>query len=127
MAAPVENASGVNHHARRMHFTRHYTLGFDLHPAFSENYAVEPPGDHHTIPLDLAFDLRTFAQNYGLLGNDVALDVAVNSEGSRNGQRAFERDALIDETCPFFACSALYCRARPLPRHEIPQTLLHPL
>jgi len=95
-----------------------FNLNFD--PAFRENHTIKPAGDHHAISFDLTFDSGAFAENHCLLGNNVALDVAVNAERPRQLQRSLKAHTLIDESSPFFM-GAIFRRAGPLPSHEFPQ------
>lgn len=107
MAATVEDAARVDHHARGVHFSSHDALGFDLHSALSKNYAVESPSNDDAIAFDLPFDFGALAQNHCLFGYDVALDVSINAEGSFKLQRAFECYALVDEASPLFTTAAI--------------------
>jgi len=126
MAAAVEDSAWINHHAGRMNFPRHDALDLDFDAALGKDDAVEASGDHHAVALDLPLDLGTFAENYRLLGDDVALQVAVNSKRAGDGKCTFKTNALVDESCPLFT-DATFCRLRPFPCHEIPQTMSLPL
>src|ERR1700742_794057 len=97
VAAPVENSTWVDHHARRMNFARHDTLGLDLNAAFGKDDAVKAPCDHDSIALDLAFDARALAEHHGLLRDNVAFDFAVDAERAFELQRTLKRHALIDK------------------------------
>ena len=116
MAAAVEYSAGINDHARRVNLSRYHTFYLDLHAAFCENHAVKSARDHHAIAFDLSFDFGAFSKNHRLLGDDVAFHVAINAERAGDRQRAFQRHALIDESCPLFTC-AIFGRAGPLPSH----------
>ena len=105
MAAAVENSTGIDDHAGRMDFSGNDTLGLDFYAAFCKDHAVKTAGNHYVISFDLAFDFGAFTKDYGLFGNDVAFNVAVDSERSFDLQRPFHGDALIDEPCPIFACA----------------------
>ena len=63
MALPIENSAGLNHKARRVNLTRHYTLRLDLDSPFREYDAVKMARDHDVISFNLAFDLCRFAEN----------------------------------------------------------------
>src|SRR6266849_7777828 len=102
-----------------MHFAGHDALCSDLHAALRKNDAVKAAGDYHAVSFNLALDLRAFAENDSLLGNNIALDIAVDAEGSGEGQRALEGHTLIDKSGPMFA-GAVFCCAGPLPRHVVP-------
>src|SRR5258707_3570783 len=102
-----------------MNFTGDHSFGFDLHASLRKNHSIKPAGDHYAIALDLTFHFGAFAEDYGLLRDDVALHVAVNAERAFDRQRAFERYALVNESGPLFAC-AILCGAGPLPCHSIP-------
>src|SRR6266436_9690537 len=114
MAATVKDATRIDDHTRGVNFAGHDALGFDLHTAFRENHAIEAAGDHYAVAFDLSFHLCAFAEDDGLVRDDVAFDVAVNAERSCNRQRALESYAPVNESCPFFAC-AILCGAWPLP------------
>src|SRR5262245_26503024 len=90
VAAAVENSSGINHHARRVHFSGDHALGLNLNAALRENHAVEATGNHYAVSFDLSFDLCAVAEHHGLLGNNVAFHVAVNTECALDRKRAFE-------------------------------------
>src|SRR5260370_34833493 len=102
-----------------MHFASHHTFRFDLHAALRKNDGVQAAGDSHADSFNLALDLRAFAENDSLLGNNIALDIAVDAEGSGEGQRALEGHTLIDKSGPMFA-GAVFCCAGPLPSHVVP-------
>jgi hypothetical protein len=120
VASAIEDASRINDHARGMDLAGDNPFSFDLDATFGEDYTVEAAGDHDTIPLNLSFDLGTFAENNRLLRDDVSFDVAVDAERARDRKRPLESHALVDETCPDLAASALGRRAGPLPRHGNP-------
>jgi hypothetical protein len=61
MAPPVKNASGIDHHAWRVNFTRDHAFCFDLDASLCENHAIEAPRNHHAIALDLSFNFGSFA------------------------------------------------------------------
>src|SRR5262249_9794750 len=118
VAAAVENSSRINHHARRVHLPGDHALGLNLDPALRENHAVEAARNHHAVPFDLPFDFCAVAENHGLLGNDVASDVAIDAERALDREGAFEGHALIDESCPLFTgCAVAFAAAGPLPCH----------
>src|SRR5712691_6072852 len=104
-----------------MNFARHYALGLNLHPPLRKNDAVKPAGDHHSIAFNLPLYLGAFPKHDRLLRNNVSFYVAANPKSSRYGQRALQRDALIDESGPFFAAGILRA-ATPLPGHVITPT-----
>ena len=110
VAPSIKYSARVNHHARRMYFARHHTLGLDFHSAFREDHSVKASRDHHAISFDLSFDLRILSQNHSLLRDDVALHVSVNAKRSRYRQRSFHRHTLIDKACPLFSAAVLPCR-----------------
>ena len=109
-----------------MHFAGNYAFGFDLHSALRENYAIKTAGDDHAVAFNLSLDFCAFTEDYGLLGNDITLDVAIDAECSSNRQSSFKRNALIDKSGPLFAGAVFRC-AGPLPRHFVPQNRLLPL
>jgi len=82
MAAAIEDSAGIDHHTGGMHFSSYDTLGFDLHTALCKDYAVKAPGNDNAIAFDLPFDLSALAQDHGLFGYDIALDVSIDAEGS---------------------------------------------
>ena len=82
MASSIKNSTGIDHHARGMNLARDYALRLDLHSTFREDHAVKAAGDDHSISFNLSFDLGILAQDDGLLGNDVSLDVTVDAERS---------------------------------------------
>src|SRR5258708_29334852 len=102
-----------------MNFTGDHTFGFELHASLRKNHSIKTAGDRYAIALDLTFHFCAFAEDYGLLRDDVALHVSVNAERALDCQRAFERYALANESGPLFA-SAVLCAAGPLPCHSIP-------
>jgi len=106
VAASIKDSAGIDDHAGRVDFSGDYALGLNLDSTFCENYAVEAPGDDHTVAFDLAFDFGGIAEDYGLLRDDISFDVAVDAERSRNLERAFQRYALIDKSSPLFARAA---------------------
>ena len=103
MAAPVENSPRINHHARRVHFAGDHALGLNLDTALGKNDSVEAAGDYDAVAFDLSFDLGTFSEDHGLLGNNISPDVAVDAEGSFELKGTFERHTLVNETSPLFA------------------------
>ena len=105
MALTIEDSTRFDDQAWRVDFSRDDAFRLDFYPAFCKDHAVKAAGDHYVIPFDLAFHFSAFAEDYGLFGNDVALNVAVNAERAFDLQRPFHGDALIDETCPVFACA----------------------
>jgi hypothetical protein len=107
VATPVENSTGIDHHARRVNFSRDHALRFDLYAALRENHAVKAPGNHHAIAFDLSLDLSAFSQNNRLLGDDVALHISINAKRSLELECAFQRYALIDKSGPLFAAAIL--------------------
>ncbi len=107
MAAPVEDASGIHHHAGRMDFSRNDPLWLNLNAALREDHAIKSAGDHNPVPLDLTFDLSVLSEDYSVFGDDVALNVPVDAKCPCDGERSFEQDALIDESCPLFARAVL--------------------
>src|SRR5271154_4236504 len=107
MAAAVENSARGDNHTRGMHFARDDAFGLNLHAAFGKNHAVESAGNDHAIAFDLPLDLGALAENHRLLGDDIALHVAVDAERSLDLQRPFHGDALIDEACPVLVAAGL--------------------
>src|SRR5271169_468692 len=117
VASSIKDATRIDHHARRVHFARDHALRLNLYPALREDHSVEAARDDHAVPFNLSLDLGVFSEHDGLLGNNVSLHVSVNAECPGQRQRAFERNALIDETGPLFAETVFRC-AWPLPCHE---------
>src|SRR6266436_10366977 len=107
-----------------MNFAGNHALRFNLNTSLREDHTVEPPRNYHPVAFNLSFDLRAFAQNHGLLRDDVPFYVAVNSERTCDRECSVEGHALIDETSPFFVVSAVLCYAGPFPRHDDPQKRL---
>ena len=91
-----------------VYFSGDHAFGFNLHTSFGKDDPVKPPGDDHAIPFNLTFDLRAFAKDYGLLRDDVPFDVAIDSEGPGDRQRALEGHTLIDKSSPLLAVS-IFC------------------
>src|SRR5229473_1030180 len=102
-----------------MHFASHHAFRFDLHAALGKNDAIKAAGDYHAVSFNLALDLRAFAENDSLLGNNIAFDIAVDAERSGDGQRALKGHTLIDKSGPMFA-GAVFCCSGPLPSHVVP-------
>src|ERR1700737_492662 len=102
-----------------MHPARYYAPRLDFHSALREYHTVKSSGDDHTIALNLAFHFGVLSQNYGLLRDNISLQVAINTKRSRDRQRALDRNALIDEPGPFLTRIVLR-RNRPLPCHYKP-------
>src|SRR5271154_1748884 len=117
MASTVEYSARVNHHAGRMNLASDHTFCLNLHATLGKNHAIETTRNYHVVPFDLSFNLRAFAKNNRLLGDDITLHVSVNTEGALNLQRAFNCDALIDEACPLVTRATLSA-ARPSPCHK---------
>jgi len=82
MASPVEDSTGINDHARRMHFASDDALGLNLHTTFGKYHAIKSAGDDHAIAFNLAFDSSAFTKDDGLFGYDVSLDPSIDAEGS---------------------------------------------
>src|SRR5208337_695139 len=99
-----------------VNFSCHDSLGLNLHAPSGENDAIKSASNHHAISFNLSFDFRVFAEDHSLLRDDVAFDVSVNAKRSCQGQRAFERHALINEASPFLTATILRCTG-PLPSH----------
>src|SRR5208337_436023 len=117
MASSIENSPRIDDHAGRMHFSRHHSLRLNLDAASCKYHPIEVPRDHHAVSFDLSFNLCVLTQNHGLFRDYISLNMTVNTKRSCERQRAFQRHALIDESCPLFAAATLRC-AGPLPRHE---------
>lgn len=117
MATAIEDSARVDHHARRMNFTGDHAFGLNLDSAFGEDNAVEAPGNHYAVSFYLTFDLCGIAEDHGLLGNDIAFDVAVDAERAGELERAFQRHSLIDEACPFLAGPSVVRGTQPLESH----------
>src|SRR5258708_12640457 len=115
----VEDATRLDHHARRVYLSSHNTFGLDLHATLRENHAVEAAGNHNAIALDLTFHLGAITKDHGLLRNDGAFHIAIDTERAGDGQSAFECYALIDESCPSFTPTPLSIPC-PLPSHLKP-------
>src|SRR6266404_662227 len=110
-----------------MNLTRNDALSFNLNASFRENHAIETPGNHHPVALDLSFNLRAFAQNHGLFGDDVPFYVAVDAERAGDSQCPVEGHALINETRPFFLCVLFFVtpghfHAMTTPRRDSPHS-----
>ena len=123
MASSVEDSSGINDHARGMHFARDHALGFNLDATFGKNHAIEPAGDYDAIAFDLTFDSSPFTQDDGLLGNDISLDPSIYTKGSFQLKGALERHSSVDETRPLFT-AAILRSSGPLPSHDNPHPTL---
>lgn len=82
MAAAIEDSAGIDHHTGGMHFSGHYALSLYLYSPFCKNDAVKASGNHDAIAFDLPFDFSALAQDHGLFGYDIALDVSIDAEGS---------------------------------------------
>ena len=82
MASAIKDAARIDDHAWRVNFSRHNTLGLDLHSPLCENHSVKAAGDYHAIAFDLTFDFCALAKNYSLFRDDVSLYVAVDAERS---------------------------------------------
>ncbi len=105
MAATVEDSPGVDDHAGRVNFSGDDALGLDFYAAFCEDHAVKSASDDYVIPFDLAFNFGALTEDHGLFGNNVAFNVAVDTERAFDLQRPFHGDALINESGPIFACA----------------------
>jgi len=116
VAAAVEDSTRIDDHAWRVNLSRHHAFGFDLHAALRENHAIEAARDYDAVSLDLSFNLSAFAKDDGLFRNDVAFYVTVDAKRAFYRQRALERYALVDESCPFLA-GAILRTCGPLPCH----------
>ena len=123
MASPVEDSARINDHARRVHFTSDHALGFNLHAASGKYHTVKSAGDDNAIAFNLSFDSSPFAQDNGLLGYDVSLDLAIDSKRPFELERALERHSSVDETGPLFA-AAIIRGSGPLPSHDNPHPTL---
>jgi hypothetical protein len=123
VAATVEDSSGIDHHAGRMNLAGDYALRFDLDASFGKDHTVKAARDHDAITFDLALDFGALSEDHRLIGDDVSLDVPIDAERPFDGQRSFERYALVDESCPLF--DAVFCGRRPLPSHEAPPKVIH--
>jgi hypothetical protein len=88
VATAIKDSTRIDNHAGRMHFSGYYTLGLNLYAALRKNHAVESAGDYDPVSFDLSFDSRALAENDGLLGDDVALDVPIDAEGALELKRA---------------------------------------
>ena len=125
MAAPVEDAAWIYYHTGRVNFARNDAFGFYLNAPLGKDHTIEAAGNNYAIALDLTLDFGTLAQDDRLFRDDVSFYVAVNAERTFDGKRSLKGHALVDETCPLFAASALCCRAGPLPRHRKPPKMTH--
>ncbi len=105
VAPAIENPTWIDDHARGVNFTRNHALGLNFNAASGEDDAIETPRDYDAIPFNLTFDFRIFPEDHGLFGDDVSLDVSIDAERSREGQRTFERYSLINKAGPFFTGS----------------------
>jgi hypothetical protein len=102
VAAAIEDSARVNDHTGGVNFASNHALGLNLHAAFGKDHTIESAGNHYAIAFNLSLDLGAFPENYRLLGDDIALDVAVDAESSFELERTLERHALINETRPLF-------------------------
>ena len=102
MAAAIEDSARVNDHARGVNLPSNHALGLNLHAPFGKDHAIESAGNHDAVSFNLSLDLGAFPEDYRLLGDDIALDVAVDAKSSLELERALECHALIDEARPLF-------------------------
>ena len=107
MAPAVEYSARVDNHAGGVDFTSHHSFGLNFHPALCKDHPVKSSGDDHAISLDLSFDFGRVTENDGLLGDDVAFDVAIDAESPSDLQSALKGYTLIDEASPFLAAAAV--------------------
>lgn len=101
MAAAVENSAGFDNQARRMDFAGDDALGLNFNAALGENHSIEAAGDDYLIAFDLAFHFGTFAENEGLIAEDIAFDLSFDAQRARKFERAFKADGPIEESRPF--------------------------
>ncbi len=106
MAMSIENSPRIYHHARRVHFPGHDALCLNLHPALGKYDPIKSPTNHNPVAFNLSFHLGIFTEDNRLLRNYIALHVAINAKGPFQLERAFQRHALIDKSCPLFGSSA---------------------
>ena len=85
-----------------MHFAGDHTLGFNLNSALGKNNAVKTARDDHAVAFDLALNFGSLAENDGLLRDNVALYVPVNTKRAFELERTFQCHALVDEACLLF-------------------------
>ena len=97
MALPVENSARFNHETRRMHFARDDALSLYFYPALCKDDAIEFPGNHHVISLDLPFHSRPFAEDQAVAGNHISLYMCGNAKHAGSLQRSFKPYALVEE------------------------------
>src|ERR1700736_1265383 len=105
MAMAVENPTRVDDHAGCVHFAGYHTLGLNFHASFCKNHSIKTSRDHHAIPFNLPFDFCVLAEDHRLFGNNIALNVSVDSKRSADLQRAFNDHALVDKTSPLLAAA----------------------
>jgi hypothetical protein len=102
VATSVENSAGIDDHARRVYFSGDDALGLNFDAALGKNYPIEAAGDDDAIAFNLSFDFGIFTEDYSLLGNDVALHVAVDAKSAGDLKSALQGHALVNKAGPFF-------------------------
>src|ERR1700693_2257907 len=87
---PVEYSARFDHETWGMDFARDDALGLYLHPTLGKDDAIEFPGNHHVISLDLPFHSRPFAEDQAVAGNHVSFNMRVDAKHSGGFERALE-------------------------------------
>jgi hypothetical protein len=120
VAAAVENSAGFDNQAWRMDFAGDDAFGLNFDAAFGENYSVEAAGDNYLIAFDLAFHFGTFAEDEGLIAEDVAFDLSFDAQRARKFQGAFKAHGPIEEAGPFTLRLRHASMIRERPSHGTP-------
>ena len=101
MTLPVENSARLDYETRGVDFARHDALSLNFDAALGKDDAIEFPGNHHVIALDLPFHSRPFAQDQAVTGNHISLYRCIDAEDTGCLERSLKPYALVEETCKF--------------------------
>ena len=107
MATSVKDSTRINDHAGRVNFSGDHALRLNFHASAGKDYPIEVSRDDDSVALNLSLYFCILTQDNSLLGNYISLNVTVDAERSCQRQGSFERNSLINESCPLFASATL--------------------
>lgn len=105
-----------------MNFPRYHALCLYFHTALGEYYPIEFPRYHHVVAFNLPLHTCAFSEDQAMSGENVPLDLRVDTEHSGCFQRAFKFHALIEKARKLSAFG-IFPFSFGSPLHFNPQTL----
>ncbi len=98
VGSPMEDASRLDHKARRVHFTYKHSSGENLHPVGAANVAIDLSCHCNNGGFDFSLYARAVPHNELLLAAHRPFYFALNSERPSQFKRPFQSIHLVQET-----------------------------